>query len=77
MILIEATQPVTECRDPKDDKFLELAVSAKADVLVWSGVHLLEMHPFLGLKKNTQQLFTLFALSILWMVRGKLMEEKG
>jgi len=27
-----------------------------------------------GLKKNTAQLFTLFALSNLWMVRGKLME---
>ena len=26
------------------------------------------------LKKNTQQLFTLFALSNLWMVRGKLMQ---
>jgi len=26
-----------------------------------------------GLKKNTVQLFTLFALSNLWMVRGKLM----
>jgi IS5 family transposase len=28
---------------------------------------------YLGLKKNTAQLFTLFALSNLWMVRGKLM----
>ena len=28
-----------------------------------------------GLKKNTAQLFTLFALSNLWMVRGKLMES--
>ena len=27
-----------------------------------------------GLKKNTQQLMTLFALSNLWMVRSKLME---
>ena len=27
-----------------------------------------------GLKKNTAQLFTLFALSNLWMVRGKLMQ---
>ena len=27
-----------------------------------------------GLKKNTQHLFTLFALSNLWMVRGKLMQ---
>jgi len=50
MIFIEVTTPVTECRDPKDDKFLELAVSAKADVLVSSDVHLLEMHPFRGVQ---------------------------
>ena len=30
-----------------------------------------------GLKKNTAQLMTLFALSNLWMVRGKLMEAQG
>ena len=30
-----------------------------------------------GLKKNTAQLVTLFALSNLWTVRGKLMEAKG
>jgi IS5 family transposase len=30
-----------------------------------------------GLKKNTAQLVTLFALSNLWMVRGKLMEAQG
>jgi IS5 family transposase len=30
-----------------------------------------------GLKKNTAQLVTLFALSNLWMVRGKLMEVRG
>ena len=50
VILIEATTPVTECRDPKDNKFLELAISAKADVLVSSDVHLLEMHPFRGVQ---------------------------
>ena len=50
VILIEATLSVTECRDPKDDKFLELAVAAKADVLVSSDVHLLEMHPFRGVQ---------------------------
>ncbi|WP_240636189.1 transposase, partial [Caldimonas tepidiphila] len=27
-----------------------------------------------GLKKNTAQLYTLFALSNLWMVRGKLLD---
>ena len=30
-----------------------------------------------GLKKNTAQLFTLFALSNLWMVRGKLLVAQG
>ena len=30
-----------------------------------------------GLKKNTAQLFTLFALSNLWMVRSKLMQGPG
>jgi transposase, IS5 family len=29
-----------------------------------------------GLKKNTAQLFTLFALSKLWMMRGKLMASR-
>ena len=30
-----------------------------------------------GLKKNTAQFFTLFALSNLWMVRGKLIEARA
>ena len=30
-----------------------------------------------GLKKNTAQLTTLFALSKLWMMRGKLMQMQG
>jgi IS5 family transposase len=30
-----------------------------------------------GLKKNTAQLVTLFALSNFWMVRGKLMQARG
>ena len=30
-----------------------------------------------GLKKNTAQLVTLFALSNLWMVRGKLIAAQG
>ena len=30
-----------------------------------------------GLKKNTAQIITLFALSNLWMVRGKLMQVQG
>jgi hypothetical protein len=30
-----------------------------------------------GLKKNTAQLITLFALANLWLVRGKLMHAQG
>ncbi len=48
VVFVETSLPVAECRDPKDKEFLELAVSAKADVLVSSDVHLLEMHPFRG-----------------------------
>lgn len=36
-------------RDPKDDKFLELAVSAKATCLISGDFHLLELHPFQGI----------------------------
>jgi len=50
VIFVEADTVVTECRDPKDNKFLELAISAKADVLVASDIHLLELHPFRGVQ---------------------------
>lgn len=50
VVLVEATTPITECRDPKDNKFLELAVSAKADFIVSSDTHLLELHPFRGIQ---------------------------
>src|SRR6266849_3425286 len=32
--LIDVTVAVFDCRDPKDDKFLELAVSGKADRII-------------------------------------------
>jgi len=47
---VETVTPVAECRDPKDDKFLALALSAKADILVSSDIHLLEMHPYQGVR---------------------------
>ena len=48
IIFVDTDTVVTECRDPKDNKFLELSLSAKADVLVASDIHLLELHPFRG-----------------------------
>ena len=37
---------ITACRDPKDDKFLEVAVAGKADVIVSGDEDLLTLHPF-------------------------------
>ncbi len=46
---IEITSPITECRDPKDDMFLELAVGGQADYIISGDTDLLDMHPFRGL----------------------------
>jgi len=47
-IRIEAPHPVEICRDPKDDKFLSLALSGAADALLTGDNDLLMLHPFLG-----------------------------
>jgi hypothetical protein len=39
---------VTDCRDPKDDKYLELALAAGAEVIVSSDDDLLVLHPWRG-----------------------------
>jgi len=40
------TETITDCPDPKDNKFLELAVECKADCIISGDSHLLDMHPF-------------------------------
>jgi putative PIN family toxin of toxin-antitoxin system len=40
---------IAACRDPRDDQFLEVAVSGKADVLVTGDEDLLVLHPFAGI----------------------------
>lgn len=44
--LVEITEHVKECRDPKDDKFLELAVNGKADFIVSGDKDLQVLNPF-------------------------------
>lgn len=39
-------QVVRECRDPKDDKFLEVALNGRADVIVTGDADLLALHPW-------------------------------
>ena len=41
--------PIRACRDPKDDKFLEVAVHGRADVIVTGDLDLLALHPFRGI----------------------------
>ena len=48
-ILVEITDTVTECRDPKDNRFLELAVSGQATCIVSGDDDLLVLHPFRGI----------------------------
>ena len=45
----EIVQRVQVCRDPKDDKFLELAVNGRANVVVTGDDDLLSLHPFRGI----------------------------
>lgn len=40
---------IEACRDPKDDKLLEIAVEGKADALVTGDGDLLVLHPFRGI----------------------------
>ncbi len=47
-VLVPATQTVVACRDPQDDKFLALAVSAGASLLVSSDDDLLTMGRYRG-----------------------------
>jgi uncharacterized protein len=47
--LVAITEKVTECRDPKDNKFLELALNGKADFIVTGDQDLLMLNPFRGI----------------------------
>lgn len=42
------TRRVQACRDPRDDKILEVAVNGNADAIVTGDKDLLALHPYLG-----------------------------
>jgi putative PIN family toxin of toxin-antitoxin system len=44
------TEAVTDCRDAKDDKYLELALAAGAEVIVSGDDDLLVLHPWRGVR---------------------------
>jgi putative PIN family toxin of toxin-antitoxin system len=43
---VPSVYPVRECCDPKDDKFLEVALNGKADLILTGYADLLALHPW-------------------------------
>lgn len=48
-VLIDPPTPIRACRDPRDDKFLEVAVHGRADLILTGDRDLLDLHPFRGI----------------------------
>ena len=55
--LVNIREKVRVCRDPKDDMFLELAVSGAADYIVSGDDDLLALHPFRNVQILTPEAF--------------------
>jgi len=43
---VPIVQTVRECRDPRDDKFLEVALNGRAEVIITGDADLLALHPW-------------------------------
>lgn len=62
--LIEITEQIRQCRDPTDDKFLELAVSGGASSIITGDKDLLTLHPFRSIQILTPKDF------LAWLATG-------
>lgn len=58
------TETIRDCRDPKDNKFLELAVAANADFLITGDEDLLVLDPFRKTQILTLSTFAERSLSL-------------
>ncbi len=47
---ITITEKITICRDPKDNKFLELAINGNANCIITGDQDLLVLNPFRGIQ---------------------------
>ena len=61
--IVAVAETITDCRDPKDNKFLELAVSGKASHIISGDADLLVLHPFRGIAIVTPQAFLMSELA--------------
>ena len=55
--LITISERIAACRDPTDDKFLELAVGGRADLIVSGDADLLVLNPFREIPIVTPAIF--------------------
>nr|CUM61647.1 Nucleotide binding protein PINc [Planktothrix agardhii] len=55
--LVSITEKIAVCRDEKDNKFLELAVSSNANVIVTGDLDLLVLNPFQAVEIVTPDIF--------------------
>jgi putative PIN family toxin of toxin-antitoxin system len=55
--LVSITEKIAVCRDEKDHKFLELAVSGNANVIVTGDLDLLVLNPFQSVEIITPDIF--------------------
>lgn len=56
-VLIEIVENVQECRDPKDDKVLELALNGEAQYIITGDRDLLVLNPFRNVRVITVEDF--------------------
>ena len=54
---IDVAEQIRACRDPRDDMFLELAVSGDADYIISGDTDLLALNPFQGIRILPPHLF--------------------
>jgi uncharacterized protein len=56
--LVAITERIVVCRDPTDDRFLEVAVNGHADMIVTGDLDLLVLSPFRGIPIITPMAFS-------------------
>jgi predicted nucleic acid-binding protein len=61
--MVEVTRYISICRDPRDDKFIELAIAGQAKCIVTGDKDLLNLHPFGELAILTPRQFLEFSIA--------------
>lgn len=57
--LIDISEPVVACRDPKDDKFLEVAINGGATAIITGDDDLLVLNPYRNVRILPPRAFTI------------------